>query len=98
MELKTSSQETLRLWADNDLSIGYQPLYIQVLNNEETLSNKQVSLSPVMQMATMSHGCPHSPTLSYDPASRSYVRLRCFHRGKWNAGTWKLDVELMAKN
>lgn len=93
-ELKTSSQETLRLWADNDLSIGYQPLYIQVLKNEEALSNKQVSLSPVMQMATMSHGCPHSPTLSYDPASRSYVGFAVFTMASGTAGTWKLDVEV----
>ncbi len=89
----TSNNETVTLFADDDLSVGYTRLYFTVKDGNGTaLTNATVDFAPLMDMGMMQHACPIEQP-SYNSAIEMYEGALVFIMSS-ASGTWTLDVNV----
>jgi len=87
----TSLNDTVKLYAEENLSTGYSNLYAEVRDaNGVIMDNATVTFAPLMDMGAMQHACPViQPT--FDAGSNQYKGVVIFQMSSM-AGTWTMDV------
>ncbi len=82
------------LWADQQqLIVGYNPIYLTLADASGELRNKAVTLHPVMDMHTMEHSSPVEQP-AYDVSLGLYASAVVFTMPSGEMGTWKLAVDV----
>lgn len=87
----TSNNETVTIYAEEALTVGYSNIYAEVRDsNGDIMDNATVTFAPLMDMGAMQHACPViQPT--YNSATERYDGVVIFQMGSMG-GTWTLDV------
>ncbi|MFT6923920.1 MAG: hypothetical protein ACJA1C_002940 [Crocinitomicaceae bacterium] len=87
----TSTNETVKVYAEEALSTGYSGIYTEVTDdNGVIVDDATVTYAPLMDMGTMQHACPViQPT--FDAIENQYRGVVIFQMASM-AGTWTLDV------
>lgn len=87
----TSSNLTVTLYADDDLSVGYSRLYAEVKDQTGTIvDNATVEYAPLMDMGMMQHACPVEQP-GFNNNSNFYEGAMVFTMSS-ATGTWYLEV------
>lgn len=87
-----ANNETVTLFSGtSDLKTGYNKLYVTVKNGSGVaLTDAVVSFAPLMDMGSMSHGCPVEQPV-YNSAKGKYEGVVVFTMAS-TQGSWTLDV------
>ncbi len=86
------------LWADKDqLTVGYNPIYLTVTNENTEVKDAVVTVHPEMDMHTMSHSSPVEQPV-YNALEGKYAGAVVFTMPSGDMGSWKLTVEVNELN
>jgi hypothetical protein len=85
----------VRIYADQDLFVGYNKLYIALLK-KGTMTQQMsahVSFVPMMSMNTgMNHSCPTENPITTDPEDGIFIGAAIFIMPSGDMGSWTIDV------
>ena len=89
-ESQFSNGLKITLWADQqELTVGYNPIYISLSNASGTVTGKTVHIHPEMDMHSMSHSSPVEQP-QYNSISGLYAGAVVFTMHSGEMGSWKL--------
>ena len=87
----TTSNESVSLYADEDITTGYTNLYAEVKNGSgDVVNNATVTIAPLMDMGMMQHACPVIQPV-YNATTEKYEGVVIFQMSSMS-GTWTNDV------
>ncbi len=83
------------LWAPEALFAGYNLLYLHLIDSTtgKAITDADVQLHPLMQMASMSHSCPVEEPM-YDPERGLFTGAAVFTMPSGDMGSWTLSVNV----
>lgn len=82
------------LWSDNEkLSVGFNVVYITLSDASGDIKGLPVTISPVMDMGMMQHGCPVEQPV-YDTENGFYTGAIAFNMASTATETWQLKIEV----
>lgn len=84
----------IRLYADEDLFVGYNKIYTVLLEKGtmKQVKSAKVTYMPMMDMATMSHSCPTENPESTDPKDGLFQGAAVFIMPSGDMGSWRFGV------
>ncbi|GAA4144760.1 hypothetical protein GCM10022216_28050 [Sphingobacterium kyonggiense] len=91
-ETTLATGELLSIYSDNELSVGYHPLYFQLTKDGKTVRNDKLSFTTLMDMGTMKHASPYG-TLAYSNQYDAYATYAIFTMPSGESGSWTLEVK-----
>lgn len=88
----TAGSFTVKLLADVALGTGANAVYAQVTDTSTAaaVTDLSVTIVPMMDMGTMTHSCPVTGPMEYDPADGFYMTGVIFQM----MGNWRAKVSL----
>lgn len=89
----TESNYTITLYAEEEFFVGYNSLIVKVEDANGNLVSGEVSVKPMMHMATMSHSCPLEVSGSSLVDGRFEFSI-LFVMPSGDMGSWSLDFTI----
>ena len=87
----TSNNETIKLYADDSLTTGYNYIYVSAeTSTGDVISNASIELLPIMDMGTMMHSCPVENPI-YNSTTEMYDGASIFQMAS-GSGSWEVKV------
>lgn len=87
----------VRIYADEDLFVGYNNIYVAVYDSANTttqITDAHISFMPMMDMGTMQHSCPiENPSLVVESGTNAFKGAAVFIMPS-TAGSWTFGVHV----
>lgn len=89
-----SAGTKIELYSDDTLRVGYNQLYIRVLDSASNavIRNARLNCTPLMDMGTMQHSCPTEQTPSEQITGDLYPIAAIFTMAGTDSYKWSLNI------
>lgn len=92
-EIENESHSITIYTEDGDLKQGYNKIYFQIKEEDNFITNAEVSWMPIMHMAAMSHSGPHSEINKKADAESLYEGYIIFQMAQNDNEYWELKFD-----
>ncbi len=95
-----SSGTKIELYSDDTLRVGYNQLYIRVLDSasQAVIRDARLECTPLMDMGTMSHSCPTEQTPSEQITGDLFPIAAVFTMASIGSYKWSINVGFRNQN
>ena len=90
----TADGVTVSLFAEKEIETGANDLYWKVEENGNSVDIKSFSITPLMEMATMTHSTPYKNPVLFKENENYYHNMAVFIMPSGEMGTWAIPFEI----